>query len=218
MTRLELIESVKMELGHPVIELFVTDEQINIMIGKAIRRCQSKVCPTFIASKVVSNGIIDVTDLDIEAVRYIYSKVEDGGNYLDMFGMGLNYAPMLETKSLMDAAIWANKQAELERLALPDFMYRNNKIYVDNFSGEVTIEFVKRTIDLSDLDSEWLGWVESYVTASAKVIEGRIRGKYRPQGGPFEIEADTLVSEGTSTMQDLESKLENSFGYHIILR
>jgi hypothetical protein len=217
MDRLDLIEGVKMELGHPVITLFVTDEQIDKMINKAIRRCQSKVCPTFIVSKTVFDGKIDIVGMDVEAVKNIYGDIESSGS-LDLFGMGINTYPLYSDRAILDAAVLSGKRAELEKFALSDYYLSNDSIYVDNYKGLVTVEYVKKNIDFEDLDTEWRGWVESYVTALAKVIEGRIRGKYKPQGGPFEVEADTLVSEGTSTIQDLDSKLENSMGYYTILR
>jgi hypothetical protein len=216
MTRLDLIESVKTELGHPVITLFVKDEQINTMISRAIRKCQSKACPTFLANKVVSGGKIDISDLNLETVKNVYTDTSSGSSN-DIFGLGVfNYAD--QTQILMDSARLAGQRAELEKIMLYDYYIDKDTLYLDNYSGNVAIEYIKKDLDFMDLDSEWRGWVESYVVAVTKVIEGRIRGKYKISSGPFEVEADQLISEGSSSLQELESKLDTSMGYFNILR
>lgn len=216
MTRLDLIESVKTELGHPVVTLFVKDEQITTMISRAIRKCQSKACPTFLVNKVVSGGKVSIADLNLETVKNVYTDTTSGSSN-DIFGMGVfNYAN--QTKVLMDSAILAGQRAELEKMLLYDYYLDKEYLYLDNYTGNIAIEYIKKDIDFEDLDSEWRGWVESYVIAVTKVIEGRIRGKYKVQSGPFEVEADQLISEGSSAIQELESKLDTSMGYFNILR
>lgn len=213
MTREDLIESVKMQLGYPVITLYTQDEQINTMISTAIRKCQSKACPTFTINAVVSDGKIAISEWNVETVKNVYLDPGTAMYPADIFSNNLYIQ-----SNLMEAVWAAGKRSEQEKLALSDFYIDKEYIYVDNFSGNVTVEYIKKDIELGDLDTEWRGWVESYVTALIKIIEGRIRGKYKLQSGPFEVEADQLISEGTSALQDLDSKLDTAMGYFNILR
>jgi hypothetical protein len=213
MTREDLVESVKIQLGYPVVTLYTKDDQINAMIGTAIRKCQGKACPTFSMSVTISDGKVAIKDLNIEAVKNIYPDVGTALYPADIFSNNLYIQA-----NLMEAAWAAGKRSEQEKLALSDYYMDRDFLYVDNFSGVVTVEYVKKDIEYDDLDTEWRGWVESYTTALIKIIEGRIRGKYKLQSGPFEVEADQLISEGTSTLQDLESKLDVAMGYYNILR
>jgi hypothetical protein len=213
MTREDLVESVKMQLGYPVITLYTKDEQINSMIGTAIRKCQSKACPTFSMSAVITDGKLSLAGMNLETVKNVYSDVGTALYPADIFSNNLYIQ-----SNLMEAVWAAGKRSEQEKLALSDFYMDKEFLYVDNFSGLVTIEYVKKDIEFDELDIEWRGWVESYVTALIKIIEGRIRGKYKLQSGPFEVEADQLISEGTSALSELDSKLDVSMGYFNILR
>lgn len=217
MTRLELIESIKTELGYPVITLYVKDGQINTMISRAIRKCQSKASPTFATGKLVSGGKIDIKELNVDTVKNVYADTTTGTTS-DIFGFGLQYYMYQARPVLIEAAYMAGQRAELEKIMLFDYYIDGDFLYLDNYRGNVVLEYVKKDIDFTDLDTEWRGWVESYVTALTKVIEGRIRGKYKITSGPFEVEADQLISEGTSQMQDLEEKLSSAMGYYNILR
>jgi len=217
MTRLDLIESIKTELGYPVITLYVKDEQINTMIDRAIRKCQSKASPTFVTGKTVNGGKIFIGDMNVDTVKNIYTDTASGTTS-DIFGFGVQYYISQNQPLLIDAAYLAGQRAELEKILLYDYYKDGDYLYVDNYIGNVVLEYVKKDLTFDELDTEWRGWVESYVTAITKVIEGRIRGKYKITSGPFEVEADQLISEGTSQMQDLESKLDTSMGFYNVLR
>lgn len=113
-------------------------------------------------------------------------------------------------------------QSELRSLELSDVYLdvSEGKLYVDNYSGAVTVEYVKSSISLEDLQNDdfWLSWVTDYTIALAKITEGRIRAKYKPSSGVFEVEADELINEGNTDKQELEERLNENIGYWNILR
>lgn len=215
-----LTDSIKVELGHPVITLYITDEMIESLVSKAIRRCSSKASLSCVktAERMVINGRVDLKDLNVEVVKNVYMSSDFDSTYNEnneIFGVGNSYRG---SSTLMGSIANANYRSQVEAMMLSDYYQDGDTLYVDDFSGKVTIEYIKNVIELGDIDSEWIGWVESYSTALCKIAEGRIRGKFKPQNAPFEVESDNLVSEGQSTISELESKLDTSMGYFNILR
>lgn len=123
---------------------------------------------------------------------------------------------------LYDMMAYQYARSELENLSLDDWYLDSvdGKLYLDGFSGWVTVEYVKSQVTIEDLNENtyWKTWVRDYTLAMVKITEGRIRGKYKISSGVFEIESDELVSEGQSEKDNLEQKLEDDMGYWNILR
>lgn len=123
---------------------------------------------------------------------------------------------------LYDLMAYQYAQSELQSLELDDWYLDSveGKLYVDGFSGWVTVEYVKSSVSMEDIEdnSYWKTWVRDYTLAMVKITEGRIRSKYKIQSSVFEIESDELISEGQSEKENLEQKLDEDMGYWNILR
>lgn len=210
-----MIDSIKTELGYPVITLYITDEMISKLIDKAIRKCSGKASPIFTVEKTISSGMVSLAGLNVEAVKEIYASTSSSTNQGNLFDSSF-YS--YDRGNLMNMLADIGSNAEMERLVLPDFYLDGDNLYVDNYSGNVTIEYIKKDLDFADLDVEWRGWVESYATALTKLAEAKIRGKFKPQNAPFETDASDLMSEGQSAVSELESRLDMSVGYFNIIR
>lgn len=229
--RRSIVESIKIELGFPEVDIYIKDSTISTIIDKALRRVSSSASNTSLASKSVVSGKIDVSDLNVSVVRNIYQGFSVGSGESSDFGsnifqdinnitlttggMGLNAD---SRKAFYDTLARIGQMANMQKLAMYDYYLDGDVVYVDNYSGEVVLEYIKKDLGLDDLTPEWRIWVELYATAISKIAEGRVRGKYRVQGAPFEINADELISEGQSEKSELENRLENSMGYFNILR
>jgi hypothetical protein len=213
--RLDIVESIKAELGHPVITLYVQDAQINKMIDKALLKCAPKSSPVYTVDCVVVNGSVDLNSYDVAAVKNIYSN--DGSassgsdNIFDIYSPG-------NSGSYNDLIYRLGQSSLNTAISMPDYYLDNGILTVDDYYGGVTVEYVKNMPSLEDLDSKWYGWVENYTVALTKMIEGRIRGKFKPQNAPFEVESDNLVQEGQTAIQDLDEKLNQAMGFYNVLR
>lgn len=224
--RQDIIDTIKMALGYPVVSLFVTEEQIKKLIELAVRKCAPKACPIFVDSLMVTGQVVDVSQYDIDTVKNIYSGDMTGSgvtnsiNVFDVFNNFQMYNEMTlgDNNPMYDRLAFQYARSELQKQTLQDWYLDRNKLYVDNYSGLITIEYLKRHITLADLDSFWLSWVEGYTMALVKVTEGRIRSKYKLSSGVFDIESDELINEGTTEKQDLEEKLNENIGYWNIMR
>ncbi len=221
-----IIESVKAEMGYPVVDIYVTDDQIKLLIRKSMRKCAVKSVPKKMVNKMISGGKIDVSDLDIETVSHIYESVDEGSlgggdvfeDYMVHARSGL--AQSGSGSGFYNALAHIGKISELKKLMHYDYQYDKDEklIYVDNYRGKVTVEYVMGNPSIADLSKEWLTWVEGYTTALVKIAEGRIRSKYRVSGAPFEISGDDLISEGQSEKSELEQKMDMAMGYYNVIR
>lgn len=228
--RQSIIDECLVLLGYPVVTLFVTEEQISKMIDIAVRKCASKACPRFLATRTSCGKVIDVSDLNVETVSYIYSGDLNGSGCSDTDGCDICsklcsyrwYGEMTKgdwNNQMYDVLAFKYAQAEIQKQILPDWYLDGNLLYLDNYEGVITIEYTKNNITLEDLqnDSFWVSWIESYTIALTKITEGRIRSKYKLSSGVFEVESDELISEGNTDKQDLEEKLNEYIGYWNVL-
>jgi hypothetical protein len=234
MTEERLVNSVKNMLGFPVIEVFIEDKQIRTLIETAVNRCQSRACPTFLVNRSVGNGLVNMQDLEAEVVKAVYPSVQHGNEDKPFTGRGTgdvfleayNYSmhsgtsAFGDSKKMLNIAYSIGRYAQTRALNIEDFYFdrANGMLYLDGFTGNVTVEYIKKEVKLEDLDIEWSGWVEQYTIALAKILEGRIRNKYKLTGAPIEIESDNLISEGTGERSELDMKLDNSMGFYPITR
>lgn len=244
--RKEIIEDCMIALGYPVVSLFITQEQINRLIDFSVRKCSGKASPRFLQTLYSGNGVVDVSEYNMEAVSAVYSgdisssgssgqSSDCGGNCSSLSGCdiceklcqyrGYSSYGMLKgdwNNELYNRLAYLGVKSELKNLDMSDIYLDNTsgKLYLDGYTGLVTIEYVKSRITLEDLsnDSFWTSWVRDYTLAMVKITEGRIRGKYKITSGVFEIEADELINEGNTDKQELEERLNENIGYWNILR
>ena len=248
--RRDIIEDCLLALGYPVITIFITQRQIDRLIDFAVRKCEDKASQMFLETFNVTGGVIDVSDYHMAVVRNVYPADlsvnnnntnlvvdEDNNSCSDCSLSGCDICDKLcryrffptglagtgyNNAGLYDMLTYQYARSEMRKLVLDDFYLdvSEGKLYLDGYSGMVTVEYIKDSVTVEDIASNvyWKGWVRDYTLAMAKITEGRIRGKYKISSGVFEIESDELISEGQSEKENLESKLEEDMGYWNIMR
>ena len=98
---------------------------------------------------------------------------------------------------------------EIQNLKGVNFRYIEPNLYLDGYSGQVLIEALVRPTSLADIEfnSEFYPWVKEYALAKAKEIVGRIRSKFTVDSSPYQLDGNTLLSEATAKMAELEQQL-----------
>lgn len=199
---------------------------------------------------VVDGGCVDVSSYNMEAVKYIYradinvstsnsnlvaDPDHDEGCSSPLSGCDVcdklcryrtfsfnGMTDLAGRNGLYDMLAYRYAQSEMSNLTIDDWYLDDaeQKLYVDGFTGLVTVEYVKSNVTIEDIEKNtyWKSWVRDYTLAMVKITEGRIRSKYKIQSGVFEIDSDDLISEGQQEKQDLEEKLRDDMGYWNILR
>lgn len=210
MSKDELINYIKTMLGESGVEVELSDEDYNIIIKQTL----DKISPYYTGRRyIVGNGnvinlsghnittIINVFDAK-QAQLYSMEDVVLGGENIIVFSNSvMNRIESYTTYKML----WN----EIQNLKGVNFRYIEPNLYLDGFSGLVLIEALVRPTSLADIEynSEFYPWVKEYALAKAKEIVGRIRSKFTVDSSPYQLDGNTLLSEATAKMAELEQQL-----------
>lgn len=204
----DAIENVKYSLGYPTVNLEIDDDVLDsfFMLAltkaidysnytKAVSRPSSDIInlPEALAVVRVYDTDSIITELDDSALfSYFYSSREFNTN---------GYKNLLISQA-RSSFIYSNVNK--------GFKFYNNKLYLYNYNGNVTIEYIPKAMQFHDLESNLQSWVIKYTKCLCKEALGRIRSKYKSNSGPFELDGDTLLNEFSEERTQLEDELSTS--------
>lgn len=88
-----------------------------------------------------------------------------------------------------------------------DWRFDDPYLYIhQNAMGcsEITIEYTPEVSKVEEItDDFWIGKLKKLVLANAKIILGRVRGKYKLSGSLYENDSATLLQEGNQEKKEL---------------
>ena len=78
---------------------------------------------------------------------------------------------------------------------------------------DAVLECLVKLKALSDIEEEsnWVAWIKDYCLALAKICVGRKRSKYQLSNAQYQLDGPTLIAEGISERDKLESQLIGAF-------
>lgn len=208
----ETIEDIKLTLGGTVLDLEITDTDIERIILKAYR--------------VAKPYISEVKKITRQASRKMDLRND---KVLDVFRVIPTIPSIHGDEMLFDFQVYSSQKVldigMVQRSAMRDIYYpfdfQDGFLYLSEgyVMGMVTLECIV-DLDISELkDERVVTWIESYATALCKETIGRIRSKFKSNNLPVELDGETLLSEAQSEKTDLENSLKNEdFGFNLILR
>ena len=210
MSKDELVNYVKSMLGESGVDVELKDEDYNIIIKQTL----DKISPYYTGRRyIIGNGnVINLSDHNITTIINVFDarqaqlySMEDvvlGGENIIVFSNSVMNRIESYTAYKM---LWN----EIQNLKGVNFRYIEPNLYLDGFSGLVLIEALVRPTSLADIEfnSEFYPWVKEYALAKAKEIIGRIRSKYTVDSSPYQLDGNTLLSEATAKMAELEQQL-----------
>lgn len=93
-----------------------------------------------------------------------------------------------------------------------DFWQDGDDLYIDvtraGAGGNLTIEYIPDYTDVSQISEPfWVNYIMNIAMAMAKIAMGRARSKYTIGGLPYEMDGDTLVTEGQADLDALTEQL-----------
>lgn len=101
-----------------------------------------------------------------------------------------------------------------------NFYQDGDLLYVDVEGGdtEITIQYRPDYQSVEDIDEPfWINYVMNLAMAMTKIALGRARGKYNIQNLPYELDADTILSEGTTELETLTQELKDNHEFWFFL-
>ena len=205
--RQEYIDNIKILLGGDILSLEIKDESISKMIDLSVNKISPYVNDTHFITAYASN-FIELDDDVVDVIRVFESP--DYSNHLNIDETSVN---IINPYNMINYQIESVRRAELEYLIDKDFRYIDNKLYLDDYTGPITIE-VEKKVTIDNLKDEVaLNWVFDYALASCKEVVGRIRTKFKPNNIPIELDGETLLNEALESKERLESKIQElSYG------
>lgn len=218
----DLVEEIKVDLGCDINSLGISDSSIELKIKEALRKIS--VYAPYVCTEMldVSNGTVQLPD-DTTAVVEILNldkpsatKARVVADDTDLFSVSrylYNYNDLSDPYIFL---MQRNAVSTLQRFVrLTDWRYEKgtHKLYISNHDGQkLCVRYFRhyRTVEEIE-DTDVLQRVKEYSLALCKIIEGNIRRKLQSAPGAIQLDGDSLVSEGMSEKQDIESKLVNEF-------
>ena len=91
-----------------------------------------------------------------------------------------------------------------------DFWQDGDELYLDisGIGGDVTIEYIPDYQDVSEISEPfWINFILNMTMALTKMALGRARSKYNISGLPYELDGDTLISEGQAELDAMNEQL-----------
>jgi hypothetical protein len=205
----QILESVKVRLGYPVIDLAITDDMISKQIDFAI----NKIVPYLnnIEVLTVTGNVVKFDHKRVYAVIRVTSATDTESVNLDK---AVNYGFYVTNKahSLVDCAVWNyyvdSAQSDMNPIG---FRLIGDTLYIDGGNSPWTVEAITDN-SIHTMTEDYVNWVLDYSVALVKCIEGEIRSKVKITGSPVETNGSELKTEGITEKKELEEKLGTSLG------
>lgn len=218
----EMIEEIKIDLGSDVNSLGISDSSIQRKIEEAVRKISSyspyvctegfKVLGGVIQMPEDTTAVVAVLNFDKASATRAKVVADD----TDLFSVSrylYNY------NDLSDPYIFLMQKNAVSTLQgfvrLKDYRYEKNshKLFISNHEGEtLTLQYLRKYRSFEEIqDVDIIQIVKEYSLALCKIIEGNIRRKLQSAPGAIQLDGDSLVSEGMSEKQEIESQLPSKF-------
>ena len=210
LSRSDILETVKIRLGYPVIDLAITDEMIDKQITTAIR----KIVPYLNNIEIITtySKTVKFDHNRIFAVVRVTSSAETDENINIDKAINQGFYVINGSRSLINRALWNyytdSVQSDLNQVG---FRLVGDTVYIDGGNSPWTIEAItNKSIDT--MTEDFVNWVMDYTVALVKCIEGEIRSKVKITGSPIETNGSELKQEGITEKAALEEKLGTAIG------
>lgn len=210
LNRSDILETVKIRLGYPVIDLAITDEMIDKQITTAIR----KIVPYLNNIEIITtySKTVKFDHNRIFAVVRVTSSAETDENINIDKAINNGFYVINGSRSLINRALWNyytdSVQSDLNQVG---FRLVGDTVYIDGGNSPWTIEAItNKSIDT--MTEDFVNWVMDYTVALVKCIEGEIRSKVKITGSPIETNGSELKQEGITEKAALEEKLGTAIG------
>lgn len=208
-SKLDLLESIKIRLGYPVIDLAITDDMIMKQIDFAIKR----IVPYLNNMEfiTVNSKTVKFEDKHVYTVLRVTSSYGGSNINIDK-AINQGFYIVRNNRKLVDCALWNywrdTVQQDLNQIG---FRLVGDTLYIDGGNAPWTIEAIT-DLSVSTMTEDYVNWVLDYSVALVKCVEGEIRSKVKITGSPVEMNGSELKSEGITEKKELEEKLGTSIG------
>ena len=199
-----IIKSIKMSLGHPLVTVELSDEDIEFIVDESILFLNQYASDTRYLTVTLPTKSIDLNDEKFEDIHSIVQVMKSSQSRFSGNGE-LTFGPGYATSNIRSgASVQTIPQVLLERQAMdrlagaletPISHRQNGRVVYFSESGTFTIEYVPKWKSVDDLDDYWYDNVTRYAEAKCKITIGRARKKFTSSKALHEIDS-SMLEEG----------------------
>ena len=218
----DLVQEIKVDLGCDINSLGISDSSIETKVKEALRKIS--VYAPYVCTEVfdVSGGsiqlpvdtttVVEILNLDKPSATKARVVADD----TDLFSVSrylYNYNDLSDPYIFLMQKNAVSTLQSFVRLTDWRFEKSTHKLYISNHDGDkLCVRYFRQYRNIEEIeDVDVLQRVKEYALALCKIIEGNIRRKLQSAPGAIQLDGDSLVSEGMSEKQDIESRLVNEF-------
>lgn len=219
---------IKRKLGYPVVNIELTDDQLEDSIDEAL----DEVAPWVVQPEYITVPFSNRVDLKEYSVAYVInvfsaesrtnqSGVVNGG-VVDIFSANQNFG----SASYRDALYVNLEQAILERTRSTmkgdiSFKWIKPNLYVDmgsEISSSITIEYSPTIKDVKDLTDElYFNFIKKFALCFARETLSDIRGKFRTSNSVVELDAEEQSSKSSAELERLREELKSTVSTNFMI-
>ena len=241
----DLIEYIKRSLGYPVVQVELTDDQIQMAIDDAIQEIQpwytSYRYVTVNVSRAIDlseYGVLEVTDIfkvhsgdsaDADSDPfYLQTQLNQGTMSIQNsqgFGRGHRFASDA-IKVDRDMFYMSLSNVVRQRTAKDfkdniSYRFIDDTLYIDvgvPRSSTITIEYIPKVLEVEDFvdDDRYVRYLKDLSVAFSNILLSRIAGKYEVSTSPSTVNHDRMYQDGRDEVERIRLDLRETAMSHYI--
>lgn len=226
-TREAIIAWTKAKLGYPVVEVELTEEQLDICVDDAL----DEIAPWVVQRQYVTvpaSECIDLSEYNVSYVINVHKANGSGGTVdnksrVDVFDSSSYTMVRNSYQGVTYARIESQLFDNLQQSTKDNISYRyiKPKLYLDVGVPTATMVTVEYSPNIDDLDSitdpMYKKFVKRFALAFARAMLSDIRGKYNVSGSPVELDGSTQESKSDKELEQLRQELKDTVNTHFMV-
>ena len=223
------VDEIKLNVTGGLLDIEIGDDVIQRIVEASMRELQRYICSTKILT-IPYSKCIDLSDYHVNSVARVYRAAAAGlsinngeGSVVDPVQMGLiqvayNTGSMYNFSDYVSNYLSYSTLQQMRNTMSTDlsWYYEDAKklLYINtalDSSVDVTIEFVPRYNDVSEITSDfWIDVLMRLATSLTKVALGRIRSRYTQSNALWQQDGATMLQEGQQELAELRAYLQKN--------
>lgn len=222
---LKVKDFVLRKLGHPLVRVELTLQQLKDSIDETIEEIAPWVVqPEFIT--VNTNSQIDLSEYNISYIinvvpadRDVSGGIQNGG-VTDIFAVGYYGTSGYREAfySQLELGLLNRNKESISGGVSWKFIDRSSKLLIDVGSTDakrVTIEYSPKIKSIDDLTEDiYVSFAKKFALAFSRATLSDIRGKFRVEGSPVELDSSEQSDKSNSELERLREELKNTVSTH----
>ncbi len=211
-----IVKYIETQLGVPVLDLELTPKDIKQVVDDSFEEVKHYISDLYTVTVPYAN-CIDLAGYNIHSVESVM-RAQDSILTGSIFAVPTTSTVTSLGMYNMDGYMNAIMTKRNLNILATDMQFiwdkPNQKLYLtanQSIPSFVTINFKPEYLCIEDIREDyWETQIRKLALGQCKIILGRIRSKYKSSSTKFELDGDTLLSEGNAEVQSVRQYLDDN--------